>query len=1038
MYISEQKIVDQGTAAIELRDQSTSHLNDQWICIPSDANVKKEIEFKDEDVRTLFPNVNYEPHATRYAFTNNICTGTGWCIAGGYASTYLKKGNLFFYIEGGAPKMCIRMAGDGLGEFQGISNNVTNAYIYGDQLYALMKKYPKIDKILRPFLEKPYHRNQLTFEQGRKKVAEYSDMKIAPPFVDERDLLGWIKGHKRVDNASKEIMEMLDVDNPKSTNKHRNDTAEGSLEGGNFSSAAYLRFELEEQNNQRLRDERAESKMTPEQKAKRQKAMQERAKGKEAAEAKKTSTEKYIQKACDTIYKSEDDQLNEALATGLYGFLYSFVDSFQNNVTDQMSDAFPYLTPEKIGQGENNPKFVDEAKKKLMNHSTLFEYHLNRFPFLKKDQDIQKKTIKAIKDALSQYANGDFKTTLEPNRLNNAMKGMPMKHLSVREAALDAFIYLIRNKTKGDRERQAFTDVSQMMSESGVSNRFKYVVTEKCIEALTKGNVELFNDLRVQFDLNEDIEGFKEEAFRIIVSGKGPNYLVNDIKMFESLDKFFNGRLREDETFQSIYEQALPIAATKLVSALGTSNETQIIDFFDRFPELSNRQNVLDAVTKNAANWMVGNVSLFRSIDKALNGFLTQGIQYDNIYQQAFQNAVERAKIDIETGSYEHLNELDEVFNNQLKINEEVFTEAKQYAAKYIQGKDNPKYLALNKAFRNRLKRSIEEIFDIVYENVRPEVLRAHMRESLIRPYEGLTGDKEKDAEIKKEHDQKDLRAIKRFDILTGGRVDQHKEELLGEAAEKASENATARYLQWEPNSLSKGLKSAPEPNPVVEFGKLNEYFGGRFLALPEIQERFKRLYNECLAYKGTPYFDETRKQISLQLRKWTGIKQVLSDEEISSYMQGRKQNAYQKAHDALQKGSYDELQRLVTANPEFVSDDTLFMRAKRRVRNYATSHAHKKTSIKIKREKVHALDVIFDGALMRDPEMVRLVNAHLGGLGLEQMSQQPESPEPQPQAPQPQAPQPQAPQPQEPQPQEPQVDPDAEAFTWYSLSKIG
>jgi hypothetical protein len=473
-----------------------------------------------------------------------------------------------------------------------------------------------------------------------------------------------------------------------------------------------------------------------------------------------------------------------------------------------------------------------------------------------------------------------------------------------------------------------------------------------------------------------------------------------------------------------------------LVSALGTSNETQIIDFFDRFPELSNRQNVLDAVTKNAANWMVGNVSLFRSIDKALNGFLTQGIQYDNIYQQAFQNAVERAKIDIETGSYEHLNELDEVFNNQLKINEEVFTEAKQYAAKYIQGKDNPKYLALNKAFRNRLKRSIEEIFDIVYENVRPEVLRAHMRESLIRPYEGLTGDKEKDAEIKKEHDQKDLRAIKRFDILTGGRVDQHKEELLGEAAEKASENATARYLQWEPNSLSKGLKSAPEPNPVVEFGKLNEYFGGRFLALPEIQERFKRLYNECLAYKGTPYFDETRKQISLQLRK----KQILSDEEITSYMEGRRQNAYQKAGKVLQSGDLGELQRLMTAYPDFMVDKWLIKQAKRKIRNYATGDIWKKTVISKRRERVRDLDEIFQGGLMRDPEIIRLVNAELGGLG-QKPQPHPQKPHPQkthPQAPQPQAPQPQAPQPQAPQPQEPQVDPDAEAFTWYSLSKIG
>ena len=169
------------------------------------------------------------------------------------------------------------------------------------------------------------------------------------------------------------------------------------------------------------------------------------------------------------------------------------------------------------------------------------------------------------------------------------------------------------------------------------------------------------------------------------------------------------------------------------------------------------------------------------------------------------------------------------------------------------------------------------------------------------------------------------------------------------------------------------------------------------------------------------PYFDKTRNLIRYLFKG-----EVMSEEEISQYMSGRKENAKSRAMVLLEAGDVDELSRILKAYPSFTKDEDLHDMMYKKVYNFLRWNA--KGFLDDKLKLVSTYDKIFNGELRKMPKLHKLVMSNLGGW-------EPKGGTP----PSPQQPPRQQP-PQQPQVPENNFDDlnygDREAKTWYNVFK--
>lgn len=146
------------SSGLEKADLSTLSNYVGWIEIPSgNDDTVKPIENR-EDIRNLLK-CDLQNSSNRANYITSLCRGAGWCIGEmGFAERYTKYGSIFFYIENGGPKLCIRFDRNNIVEITGIANSKTNAYAYVDHLLDFYETHSNLKRAFDSFdASRSYH-----------------------------------------------------------------------------------------------------------------------------------------------------------------------------------------------------------------------------------------------------------------------------------------------------------------------------------------------------------------------------------------------------------------------------------------------------------------------------------------------------------------------------------------------------------------------------------------------------------------------------------------------------------------------------------------------------------------------------------------------------------------------------------------------------------------------------------------------------------------------------------------------------------------
>lgn len=883
-YKKESDLIDSGSERLV----DTSELNG-WIEVPGGRDAPSALINVKEDIREIFKGKDFESINDRSTFLSDLCKGMGWCTGNkSDAERHLSSGSMFLYVVGGEPKVSISTNRyvNKIVEITGASNKLENAFLYADPLFDFYDNHPYLQKALDSYKidsQQALPDFKVSVTKAKKLIEKWinADVEQITTYLEkEKHPRFWTESYSLISADNKTIMI---------------DGEEREFKVGDVIVSDLVGRQLITR-----------------------------------------TSENYTAKGLKNVAWNED-----------------------------MGKAVDFLTDKKIEECSDNEGFRIASKSFLLNgergiyerEGPKFELQINRFPFLKKDKDVVDKGCELINMSLKGLYNGkDLDPAMvmgncDPIRLNNKLRSMPMKRDDVRENAFNSYMSILKNKEKNSQFRKMFDDISKMIKRSGTIHLLKKKAKRYCLEYIQKflsesqkGNnnesqssLDKFDQIRMDFDLSEDIDGFKDEIIDEVLE-IAPSMYVNDEMRFKNLDDFMNGKLTDNNNFPKILEKAIPIAETNMLGFLGDAQKIDIIDCFYRFPILKKRELVIKSVIKNCGDWISSKPDLFQKMDEIYDNELSKGDYYEKIMEISFGKSVTKAISFIFDRKYSLLKELDDNFKGRIISNETVIEVAVGRASRYLSdyGAEGIEFSSLMKAFKDQLTPYMEEIKSNAFEQQFSMICLYYSQgffEEVINMNERLLGE-----------------VFKRKDQI----IDASKNDAVNYLLEN---NLHIKTISDGRNKFDPNNQDWIKINPIYKVIQMDKSYNKELSKDERIIDACRDIMLEVSIYKKNKYYQG----VSWLINKLFDGRQLVGPEDYENKRQEYKVNLKHKLYYELDSGNYKEFEDLMNSFPELKTDRQLVRKAIDSVYRMAfQSRLDPNHSLNIANE----LDMILDGQI--------------------------------------------------------------------------